>query len=88
MTGVKQSQLLVLRLSLEFDKNSKINRTREHPRIVHTEILKCLELISQQQLGLPLYASHQRPGVKAQQAGEDRFGGQGQPVGGGGIERE
>ena len=47
-------------------ENSKINRTREHPRIVHTEILKCLELISQQQLGLPLtplYASHQRPGV-------------------------
>ena len=73
-------------------ENPENNRTREPPRIVHTEILKCLELISKQQLGLPLYASHQRPGVHprpvVQQTGGDQFGGRGQLVGGGGIERE
>ena len=73
-------------------ENPEINRTREPPRIVkrspiYTEILECLKL-SQQQLGLPLYASRQRPGVNVKQTGGDRCGGRGQPVGGGGIERE
>ena len=73
-------------------ENPEINRTREPPRIVkrspiYTEILECLKL-SQQQLGPPLYASRQRPGVNVKQTGGDRCGGRGQPVEEGGIERE
>ena len=54
VTGVKQSQLLVLRLSLEFDNNKKKNTNNPSPNLSEGGVLEGWNLTHRLQMGFRL----------------------------------